>query len=181
MFHPNTERLLEYWRARCTGSGAPARTSIDPSDFPTLLPQVFMLGRKDAGFFRFRLVGGVIAELHQQDLRNADVLSLWAGEDRLRLAAALESSRRRAEPFVATVEARATGGLDCPVQILFAPLTDGEGRPDRMIGLYQPTALLARLQGRPVERLSTQRLVPAQDPVNGPALRLAVVDGRRIA
>jgi hypothetical protein len=93
----------------------------------------------------------------------------------------MESSRRRAEPFVATVEARAAGGLECPVQILFAPLTDGDGRPDRMIGLYQPMALLARLQGRPVERLSTQRLVPAHDHAGGPAVRLAVVDGRRIA
>jgi hypothetical protein len=181
MFHPNIERLVEYWRARRMGAGAPSRTSIDPSDFANLLPQVFMLGRKDAGFFRFRLVGGVIAELHHQDLRNADVLSLWGGEDRLRLAAALESSRRRVEPFVVVADARAAGGLECPIQVLFAPLTDPDGRPDRVIGLYQPTALLARLSGRPVERLSTQRLIPAQDHGETPALRLAVVDGRRIA
>jgi hypothetical protein len=183
MFHPNIERLLDYWRSRRTGQGAPARTSIDPSEIPLLLPQVFMLGRKEAGFFRFRLVGGLIADLHRQDLRNADVVGLWAGEDRLRLAAALEAGRRRAEPFVVSAIARTAGGLECPVQILFAPLTDPDGRPDRVIGLYQPTALLARLSGRPVERLSIQRLLPApeSDSEETPALRLAVVDGRRIA
>ena len=181
MFHPNVERLLEYWRVRCVGAGAPARTSIDPSDFASLLPQVFMLGRRDAGLYRFRLAGGLVADLHRQDLRNADVLGLWSGNDRLRLAAALESSRRRAEPFVAVADAHANGGLECPMQILFAPLTGPDGRADRVIGLYQPTALLARLSGRPVERMSIQRLLPAFETGEAPPVWLAVIDGRRIA
>jgi hypothetical protein len=181
MFHPNVERMLEYWRVRCTGAGAPARTSIDPSDLASLLPQVFMLGRRDAGLYRFRLAGGLVADLHHQDLRNADVLGLWAGVDRLRLAAALESSRRRAEPFVVAAEAKAQGGLECPMQVMFAPLRGPDGRPDRVIGLYQPTALLARLGGNPIEVMSVTRVYPAVDTVERPALKLAVVDGRRIA
>lgn len=181
MFHPNIERMLEYWRVRHTGAGAPARTSIDPSDFATLLPQVFMLGRRDAGLYRFRLAGGLVTDLHKGDLRNADILSLWAGSDRLRLAAALESSRRRSEPFVVAAEAKAQGGLECPMQVLFAPLRGPDGRPDRVIGLYQPTALLQRLGGEPVEIMSIVRVYPAADVVERPALRLAVVDGQRVA
>lgn len=181
MFHPNVERLLEYWRVRSMGTAAPTRESIDPSDFATLLPQVFMLGRRDAGLYRFRLAGGLVADLHHGDLRNADILGLWAGPDRLRLAAALESSRRRAEPFVVAAEARANGGLDCPMQILFAPLRGPDGRPDRVLGLYQPMALLNRLNGEPIEILSIQRVYPAREAVERPSLKLAVVDGRRIA
>ena len=181
MFHPNIERMLEYWRVRCTNAGAPTRTSIDPSDLATLLPQVFMLGRRDAGLYRFRLAGGLVADLHHQDLRNADILGLWSGSDRLRLAAALESSRRRAEPFVVAAEARAQDGLDCPMQVLFAPLRGPDGRPDRVMGLYQPTAMLTRLAGNPVEVMSIVRVYPAADAVERPALKLAVVNGQRVA
>ena len=52
---------------------------------------------------------------------------------------------------------------------------------DRVIGLYQPTALLNRLGGEPVEVMSIVRVYPAADSVERPALKLAVVDGQRVA
>ena len=60
MAHSSTELLIDYWRQRILSGRAPARASINPMDFPTLLPQVFMLGRKAPGDYGFRLVGGFV-------------------------------------------------------------------------------------------------------------------------
>ena len=61
------------------------------------------------------------------------------------------------------------------------------GRVDRFLGLYQPVSPLQRLCGRPVARLTVQRVLTlsqddeASRPHLFPQLRLAAVDGRRIA
>ena len=47
-----------YWLSKCTGECLPARSDIDPLDFPTLLPQIILLDvRRDPWDFRFRLIG----------------------------------------------------------------------------------------------------------------------------
>ena len=52
--------------------------------------------------------------------------------------------------------------------------------PDRFIGLYQPTSPLAALLSEPLAVLTVQRIASAALPVE-PYLKLAAVDGRRIA
>ena len=44
MFHPSTERLIDYWRSKAVNDGVPARASVNPGDFLDLLPQVSQLG-----------------------------------------------------------------------------------------------------------------------------------------
>jgi hypothetical protein len=67
------------------------------------------------------------------------------------------------------------------LELVFAPLSAGpHGEADRLIGLYQPTSMLARLDGRPVHRLSIRRVHP-EVAANDARLRLVAVDGRRIA
>ena len=57
MSHSNTEFLIDYWQSRTFGSRLATRASIDPTDFPTLLPQVFILGRSAPSRYGFRLCG----------------------------------------------------------------------------------------------------------------------------
>ena len=45
MFHPSTERLIDYWRDKKGEAALPRRTDVNPGDFLELLPQVFILGR----------------------------------------------------------------------------------------------------------------------------------------
>jgi hypothetical protein len=47
MFHPSTERLIDYWRSKAVNDGVPARAAVNPGDFLDLLPQVFILGRDE--------------------------------------------------------------------------------------------------------------------------------------
>jgi len=181
MFHSNTERLIDYWRARKLDRLSPARSAIDPCDITELLPQIFILGRRAAGEFRFRLAGGLVGDLHQEDLRAGDFADLWASGDRPRLTAAMEAARRAAEPLVLTTEARSDQGVTLRVEVLLAPLR-AESQPfDRCLGLYQPLSPLAPLRGRPVIELGLIRFASSDHREAMPQLRLAAIDGQRIA
>lgn len=182
MFHSNTERLVDYWRDRGGDGRLPLRSEIDPAHFADLWPQVFMLGRASAGDYRVRLAGAFVGELHRKDLRGRNLLELFRHADRRDLQTGLEAARLRPEPLVATVEAVGDTST-LPVEILFAPLAGaGAGAPDRYLGLYQPLGMVSRLMGEPAHEMAVRGLRGA-GPANeeAPRLRLAAVDGRRIA
>ena len=65
MFHSNTELLIDYWRAQKGLRRAPVRASINPGEFASLLPQVFILGRVRPGSYAFRLIGGLVEDDHR--------------------------------------------------------------------------------------------------------------------
>lgn len=182
MFHSNTEQLIDYWRGVKGAAAVAMRSSINPTEFAHLLPQVFMLGRKGSGQYHFRLAGGFIADLHGRDLKDVDLTHLWSADDRTQLQLALELARRKPDPVVATAQARADHGAVLDLEILFMPLAAPSGEVDRVMGFYQPTSPVAALVGQPIKvlSLSSVRAVGVQGAVL-PHLRLAAVDGRRIA
>lgn len=179
MLHSNTEQLIDYWRERKREGLSPLRSSIEPGEMSGVLPQVFILGRTGPGRYVFRLAGGLVADLHGRDLRQINVLALWAEADRPRLAAALEACRRASEPFVTVADARSARGM-APVEMTFAPLVAETAPYDRIIGLYQPLESLEALHGHPAE-LRLRHIATAAERVSTPRLRLAAVDGRLIA
>jgi len=185
MSHSNTQRLTDYWRARRGVLRAPLRSNVDPSDFADLLPQVFMLGRLGAGHYSFRLAGGLLTDLHGQELRKADFSSLWVQFDRAQLNSAMENALRRSHVLVIEADGATAQGGVAAFEILLAPLVSKNGF-DRFLGLYQPTSPLSRLDDRPVSRLSIKLIralagAPDMADQTVPQLRLAAVDGRRIA
>jgi len=159
----------------------PRRADIDPMAFHTLLPQTFIIGRSDDGRYPFRLVGGLIADLHRADLRGQDLLGLWRAGDRWQLKSALEFARRRPEPVVVSADVLADGGGVVGVEILFAPMSSPNGEPDRFLGHYQPTTPLSGLLGQPARMLAIAGIARGEDGEEAPSLRLAALDGRRIA
>ena len=141
-----------------------------------------MLGRKGSGQYHFRLAGGFIADLHGRDLKDEDLTRLWSPEDRTQLQLSLELARRKPDPVVATAQARTELGAVLELEILFMPLAAPSGEVDRVMGFYQPTSPVAALVGQPISVLSVTsiRTIGAQGAMP-PHLRLAAVDGRRIA
>ena len=182
MFHPSTERLIDYWRSKAVNDATPARASVNPGDFLDLLPQVFILGRDGSGRYPVRLAGGFVTDLHARDLRGEDALGFWALSHRLEVKSALEVARRRGEPTVITADIRALGVPSVGMEVLLAPMVGSEGQIDRFLGLYQPIAMIQRLMGRPASELGVrkiQSLGAANE--ESPRLRLATLHGRRIA
>ncbi len=182
MFHPNTQQLIDTWRAHREGRRLPARTDLSPIDLGPLLPQVFMLGREPDGEEVFRLCGGLMADLHGRDLRASSFYSLWDKIDRPQIAAAMARARSGAAPSIITVDAFNERGESVSVEMCLAPLTGPSGEADRTLGLYQPISTVARLTGAPVKSLVIRHVVSAPDPEPAlPRLRLVVDNTRRVA
>ena len=160
MYHSNTERLADYWRARRDGAPAPFRDRIDPCDLAELLPQLFMLGRPAPDRFAFRLAGGLIETLHGRPLRQADVLPLWNGPDRTLLRKALDGALGRGQPMLVQAVGKTAEGRGAEFEILFLPLASPSGAIDRLLGLYQPVSPLSALLDRPLEQLSAEAITP---------------------
>jgi hypothetical protein len=182
MFHANTLKFVEWWRGlpRTGRWTTPARAFVEPADLVPVLPQVFIL---EARLARptFRLAGGLICDLHGRELRDRPVAPLWDRADQPRIAAALERALAGPEPVIIQADAYALNDARVGLELVFAPLAAGPaGEPDRLIGLYQPTSILARLEGRPIHRLAIRRIHP-EHAANDGRLRLVAVDGRRIA
>jgi hypothetical protein len=181
VFHSNTEMLIDYWRGRLFGAAAPPRGLIDPADFAPLAPQAFVLGRLRAGDYPIRLAGEAVRDLFGADLRGRPFLSLMRRKDAWALRTALEAARLMPEPMVLRARGLADGA-EIDLEILFAPLSGGDGGPDRFLGLVQPLAPVRRLQEHPVVELALLSLSSAgPSGASAPRVRLAAVDGLRIA
>jgi len=181
VIHSNTERLIDYWRARKDGPLSPGRSSIEPTDFADLLPQSFILGRAVPGQYLFRLAGGQLARLHQRDLRRTDFLQLWRHADRPRLGAAMEAARRAGEPLIVTAQAVADTRHSARIEILMAPLRAEAEPQDRFLGLYQPLDPINLLRDRTSVEFGLIGFDAVADAPPRPVIRLAAVDGRAIS
>lgn len=177
MFHSNTEQLLDYWRSLRGELAAPRRRHFDPAAVAELLPQVFVLDIGQAAL-PFRLAGEFLIDLHGRTLRGVDFQSLFVPAARRIVAQASLSAIGELEPVVLQAEGVSEDGRTVSIEILLAPLLSMDGVPERLVGLYQPTTLVARLAGKPVVEM-TARLGP--ETARGHHLKLAAIDGLRIA
>ena len=155
MFHAHTDRMIDEWRQRRgAGRRLPARTELSPVLFGALLPQMFVLADEGARGWRFRLAGGFLVDLHGRELRGEAFADLWRSDDRAAVRSALAKARRAAEPQVLGVRGETCEGDGLALEVTLAPVTGPTEAPDRVLGLYQPVSMMARLLGRPLEALT---------------------------
>lgn len=179
MFHPDTQALIDQWTAlsRKPGvrAGVPERSAFAPDGLGLRLPRAFMAERigDDAVL---RLAGSWIESFHGGALADRSLLSLWRTASRPLVAAAVIQTIREARPVVVSALA---GALSAPIEITFAPFRGPSGQPDRILGLYAPTATLSFVSEDP--RLLTARVSIGVGAVGRAALSLATVGGRRVA
>lgn len=140
-----------------------------------------MLGRLGAGQYRVRLAGGFVADLHGRELRGENFPGLWRPDDRMSLQLTLEAMRRYPDPVVVDADARA-GEFVMQMEVLLAPVRASNGQVDRVLGLYQPISPAAALMGGTVNALNIRGVTSTAANIDQfPRLRLASIDGRRIA
>ncbi|MGH6955832.1 MAG: PAS domain-containing protein [Caulobacteraceae bacterium] len=173
MAHPNTELLIEYWRSLRRSARVPDRAGVDPAGFARLAPWAFMAGRGEDGAFAWRLAGEAVIALHGRPLAGTSFLALWRAPCRARLAATLSGALVAGEPAVVAAQAPVGRAERLELEVLFAPLSGPGGSADRFLGLYQP------LRGHLAAPLG--ELALAERGAASRALRLATLDGRRIA
>lgn len=178
MFHSNTAQLIDYWRGLRGDGAVPARARVDPACFPGLAPRVFIAGRDMRGEFELRLAGELVIDLHGRPLRREPLASLWRPIYRRRLSGSLEAALAAGEPLVISAEAWAPEAIHIRLEVLFLPLAGPGDRPDRFLGLYQPTAGAWR---GPIGELALLAAHGVADETEPFQLRLATLDGLQIA
>jgi hypothetical protein len=68
---PRVRALHRYWQSKCFDASLPARTSIDPTEIPQLLPYLVIAEIEAAPMrVRYRLVGTRVVEDHGADFTN---------------------------------------------------------------------------------------------------------------
>ena len=125
----------------------------------------------------FRLAGEAIAEMHGRPLGATSLPAVW--RPRSAVCSHLRA-RPKQRPTMAGQRPAGPGGAqsqDARLEVLFAPLAGPSGDIDRFLGLYQP---LAGSFTAPLDALVITNLAGVPIEVAAP-LRLAAVDGRRIA
>lgn len=175
MFHINTVHLIGYWRSLAQGAVTPPRQAFNPAEVGELLPQVFMLDL-GAGSLPFRLAGEFLIDLHGKPLRGLDFQSLFTPGGRRVVTQAALAALNDPDPTVLTCDGFSADGRQLGLEITLAPLAGADGRVERLLGLYQPTSLVARLGGKPVVEMNAR--ITAGEGRNH--LRLVVNDGLRL-
>ena len=176
MFHSNTDALIGYWRSLSVGGATPRRIQFDPAQVGELLPQIFML-ELGTGALPFRLAGEFLIDLHGRPLRGVDFQSLFSAGGRRVVTQAVLAALNEPEASVLSAEGWSEEGKSVGLEIALAPLAGPDGRVERLVGLYQPTTLVARLAGKPVIEINA-RLASGEP---GAHLKLVVNQGLRIA
>ncbi len=87
-----SQHLFAYWNTVRGDRVAPRRFEIEPSRIAGVLPETFILEREARGDYRFRLAGTRICEQFGREFRGANLLDLFAADDRETIAALLETT-----------------------------------------------------------------------------------------
>ncbi len=197
MPHSSTVSFLSYWRGLQTSPDrAPARSTFDPANLKSLIPQMIMISDSDTGH-RFRLSGGFVVAFHGHELKDSPFLTLFQQAFADTVQTALILSRRRQQPVILTASApwltrdAATGFRDdgpsryetVSFEICLCPMTDRDGKIDRFVGIYQT---LSAPPANPVGRigkytLCSSRLYEPKRSIRPGHLHIVATDGKRIA
>ncbi|QJE73033.1 PAS domain-containing protein [Aerophototrophica crusticola] len=82
-------QLWDYWESRHPKGLLPGRQHIDPSDIPTLLPNILLVERVE-GYYRYRLAGTRIAELLGREVTGRRLADIPLGESAVPWATRLD-------------------------------------------------------------------------------------------
>jgi hypothetical protein len=115
--------LYRYWLAKLDGRMAPARSDLDPVDFPALLPYMMLVEKVDDQF-RYRLLGSALARQLGRDVTGNVVGSQFVNAPEAIAAkrAVYERVFATAQPVFITVEFKIKSGAIHNVAQLILPL-----------------------------------------------------------
>jgi len=179
VFHSGTTRLIACWNGLNAGR-VPPRARFDPLETADLLPQMFLLAR-GGDRLAFRIAGEALRDLFGRPLKGADVFALFSPPAQALARRTVLEAIRDGRPMVLLAAGRAQAGGQVPLEIVLAPMLGADGTVDRLIGMVQPTASLAFLEGQPVIEISIRMATATGPAPTRPPLRLAAVDGQRLA
>jgi hypothetical protein len=167
MRHNTSKALFAYWDSLRGNRLAPQRFEIDPSKISALLPYTFILERRDAETFNFRLAGTRMCDIFGHELRGTNFLDGWETIDRLPLLRQFSTLTRQGTAGIVYLEIAAVAEEAVECEVLLLPLKHTRDAIDRVLGTFTPLQSPTWLGEKPVvaKRVIANELVwPARDP-----------------
>jgi len=160
MKHRNNHFAVGYWSLIRRGRPAPDQADVDPKALKRLLPFVFLLDARHAGFV-YRLAGTTLCERYGGELRGRDFLTQWDRDSRSKLPGLMKEALAESTPLwlssVGTTEDRKM----VEIETVLMPMTFNADVRERFLGVAQVMSDVAPLLGRSInfERLVASGLV----------------------
>ena len=170
MKHRNSHLLIGYWSRLRRGRAVPDQCDIDPRAIKRMLSFVFILDAVDTMRPVYRLAGTSLCHHFGTELKGLSFLAHWEEGSRRALAGLLQQGLALQKPLcLSSVAATPECGM-AEVETTLAPVTFGEVKPTRFLGLVQILGDADTLAGRPIafERLAGSQFVEENQPLAPP-------------
>lgn len=168
MKHRNSHLLVGYWSRLRKGGDVPDQTEIDPRAIKRMLSQVFILEASDPVRPLYRLAGTSLCERYGSELKGTNFLARWEAQSRGALSMLLTQALAKRQPLcLSSIAASSECGM-VELETILAPVSFGEGRLTRFLGMAQILGDANQLAGRPIafERLVGSQLVREGEPLS---------------
>lgn len=129
--HCDSERFYEYWRS-LDDACPPGSCLWDPVKIPTLMPNIIILERDNAGGFIHRFAGTGACDFIGVELTGRPIGEFLSPELQMSSAQNLDMMLTRPCGMVNRSVARSTAGRESIVEYVTLPLSDAEGVPHRL-------------------------------------------------
>lgn len=166
MKHRNSHLLVGYWSRMRRGREVPDQGDIDPRAIKRMLPYVFILDARDPTRPIYRLAGTVLCERFGLELRGASFFGHWEAQARGALVLLLKQAFAMKQPVCLSAIGTTSHCAVMEMETVLAPITYGNGAPNRFLGIVQFLSDAAQLGGRPIayERLIGSKMIREDEP-----------------
>lgn len=134
MKHTTTRELYEYWNRVRGNERAPLRSAIEPSDIRQILGEMFILEVLERDNYLIRLAGTRVCALYCREIKGANLLDLWSGEDRHAMAMLAAAVSEDGAAAVVTITAETARDQEVACELILLPLRHGGPTFDRVLG-----------------------------------------------
>lgn len=139
------ELVESYWQELSVEHGIPSRDSLDPNAMTGFLQYVFLADRVSYGVARLRVSGQHLTELMGMETRGMQLSALFVAGARTTVATAIDAVCSR--PCLADLDIESSpedGRGLLHGRMFLAPLTNGSGNVDRVLGCIQAKGVIGR-------------------------------------
>ncbi len=127
--------IFDYWQTKKGTRRAPARSDIDPLDFPTLLPNIFMFDvLRDPLDYRMRLIGTNLTQVMERDCTGFLFDEIYKGSSAKKLRREYEQATFEFKPVFSEVVADWMGREYLTYHRLLLPLSTDDSQVDILLG-----------------------------------------------
>jgi hypothetical protein len=129
--------LFSYWLELKRDGGVPQQREFEPARVRHMLPDLFILGKNDAGTLSFRLAGTRLCAMFGHELRGRPFACLWHRSQRRQAGIGIQAMLARAKPMVTDITGVGTES-NHDYQMILLPMRSGDAEADRILGALLP-------------------------------------------